>query len=40
MSGCFCIGFIDLKLKGKILLEYTHLFSPNDYKKNGKTILE
>ena len=27
----FCIGFIDFMLKGKSLLDYTNLFSPNDY---------
>ena len=31
----FCIGSIDFILKGKSLLEYTHLFSPSKYKKNG-----
>ena len=31
MCGYFCIGFIDFTLKGKNLLEYTNLFSPNDY---------
>ena len=36
----FCIGFIDLMLKGKILLEYINLFFPNEYKKNGKIILK
>ena len=25
-------------LAGKSLLDYTNLFSPNDYKKNDKTI--
>ena len=34
MCGYFCTGFIDFLLKGKHLLEYTHLFSPNEYKKN------
>ena len=34
MCGCFCIGFIDFMLKGKSLLDYTNLFSPNDYEKN------
>ena len=38
MCGYFCIGFIDFMLKGKSLLEYTNLFSPNEYKKNGKII--
>ena len=32
MCGYFCIGFIDFMFKGKSLLEYTHLFSPNGYK--------
>ena len=35
----FCNGFFDFMLKGKSLLEYTHLFSPNEYKKNDKIIL-
>ena len=26
--GILCIGFIDFMLEGKILLEYTDLFSP------------
>ena len=34
MCGYFCIGFIDFMLKGKSLLDYTNLFSPNDYEKN------
>ena len=38
--GYFCTGFIDFMLKGKILLEYTNLFSPNRYKKNDKIILK
>ena len=36
----FDIGFIDFMLKGKSLLEYTNLFSPDDYEKNDKIILE
>ena len=36
----FCIGFIDFMLKGKSLLEYTALSSPNDYEWNDKTILK
>ena len=40
MSGYFCIGFIDFMLKGKYLLEYTNLFSPNYYEKNDKIILK
>ena len=39
MCGYFCIGFIDFMLKGKSLLEYTNLFSPNEYKKNDRIIL-
>ena len=40
MGGYFCIGLIDLMLKGKSFPDYTNLFSSNDYKKNGKTILK
>ena len=40
MCGYFCIGFIDFMLKGKILLHYTILFSPNEYEKNDKIILK
>ena len=40
MCWYFCIGFIDFMLKGKSLLEYKNLFSPNDYEKNGKIILK
>ena len=40
MCGCFCIGFIGFMLKDKSLLEYTNLFSPNEYKKNNKIILK
>ena len=29
----FCIGFIDFMLQGKSLLDYTNLFSPNEYEK-------
>ena len=36
----FCIGFIDFMLKGKTLLDYTNLFSPNSYEKNDKIILK
>ena len=38
ICGYFCIGFIDFVLKGKSLLEYTNLFSPNEYKKNENNI--
>ena len=36
MCGYFWIGFIDFMLKGKSLLEYRNLFSPNDHKKIAK----
>ena len=36
MCGYFCNGFIDFMLKGKSLLDYTNLFFPNYYQKNGK----
>ena len=39
MCGYFCVGFIDFVLKGRSWLEYTNLFSPNDYEKNGKVML-
>ena len=38
--GYFCIGFIDFMLKGKSLLDYTNLFSPNEYEKNDKITLK
>ena len=38
MCVYFCIWFIDFMLRGKSLLEYTNLFSPNEYKKNDKII--
>ena len=38
MCGYYCIEFINYMLKGKTLLDYTHLFSPNDFKKNDKII--
>ena len=40
MCGYFRIGFIDFMLKGKSLLKYTDLFSPDDYEKNEKIILK
>ena len=38
MCGYFCIEFINCMLKGKTLLDYTNLFSPNDFKKNDQVI--
>ena len=40
MYRYFCIGFIDFMLKGNSLLDYTNLFSSNDYGKNDKIILK
>ena len=40
MCGYLCIGLIDFILKGKSLLEYISLFSPNNYKKNDKILLK
>ena len=40
MRGHFCIGIIDFMLKGKNLLDYTNLFSPNKYEKSRKMILK
>ena len=39
MYRYFCIGFIDLMLKGNSLIDFTNLFSPNDLKKNDHIIL-
>ena len=38
MCGYFCIEFINYMFKGKTLLDYTNLFSPNDFKKNDQVI--
>ena len=41
MQACvieyFFIGLIDFILKGESLLDYTNLFSPNNYEKNDNT---
>ena len=39
MYGYFCIGFIDLMLASKTLTDYTNLFSPYGFNKNGIIIL-
>ena len=36
----FCIEFIDFILEDKNLLDYTKLFSLNDYKKDDRIILK
>ena len=38
MCRFYCIAFIEYMIAGKTLLNYTNLFSPNDYKKNDKII--
>ena len=38
MCGYFCIEFINYMLKSKTLLDYTNLFSPNNFKKNDQII--
>ena len=38
MCRYFCIEFINYMLKDKTLLDYTNLFSPNDFKKNDRVI--
>ena len=40
MRRYFCIGFIESMLKGKSLLDYINLFSPNDFEKNDNIILK
>ena len=37
MCGYFCIEFINYMLKAKTV-DYTNLFSPNDFKKNDRVI--
>ena len=38
MCRYFCIEFINYMLKCKKLLDYTNLFSPNDFKNNDQVI--
>ena len=40
ICGYFCTGFIDFMLKGKSLLDYAKLVSPDDYEDNDKKILQ
>ena len=40
MCGYFCIEFTDFMLAGKSLVDFTSLFSPYDFKKNDKKILD
>ena len=39
MCEYFYVGFIDFMFKGKSLLDYTDLFSPNKNEKNDKIVL-
>ena len=39
MCGYFCIGFINFMFAGRSLIDFTSLFSPNDFKKNDDIIL-
>ena len=38
MCGYFRIGFIDFMFAGRVLIDFTSLFSPYDFKKNDKII--
>ena len=40
MCGYFFNGFVDFMLRGKSLLNYTNLFSPNECEKNDKIIIK
>ena len=40
MCGFYCITFIEYMLPGITLLDYTYLFSSNDYQKNDKIIYD
>ena len=40
MRGNLCIAVADFALKGKSLLDYTNVFSTNNYDKNDKIILK
>ena len=38
MCRFYCIAFIEYILAGKTFLHYANLFSPSDYKENGKVF--
>ena len=38
MCRYFCTESINYMFKGKTLLDYTNLFSPNDFKKNDQVV--
>ena len=39
MCGYFYILFLDFMLRGKTLNDFTNLFSPYDFEKNDKIVL-
>ena len=39
ICGYFCIGFLDFMFNGNSLTDFTNLFPPKDFKKNGNIIL-
>ena len=39
MHVFYCVAFVEDMVAGKTLLDDTILFSPNDYKKNGKKFI-
>ena len=39
ICGFFCIGFIDLMIKGKDLTNFTNLFLPNNFEENDNIFL-
>ena len=39
MCKYFCIGFVDSMFRGKSLIDFTNIFSPQDFTKNCKVIL-
>ena len=40
MCGYFCIGFVDFMFVGQSLIDFSSLFSPYDFKKNEKIVLD
>ena len=36
MCGFYCVAFTEFMIAGETLLDYTNLFSPNDYQKNDR----
>ena len=40
MCGYFCIEFIDFMFASRSLIDFTSLFPPYDFKRNGKIILD